>query len=175
MNTKEYFPQKLSYSFLKISAFTIWDMLTAMIISSLLISTAYMFLLKVHTTTAVDEKIHKQLEELILFEKQIYNDFRDSDQIFMEQNIICFDFGGDFTFLELNDTLCIYFPTENGIPEVIPLESYNILLMPHGYDLIKGLEIMVTSDNNHSYPLMFTKVYDKKKLYHLEKNDDRYK
>lgn len=170
MNRKKYYPQELSCSIHKFFAFTLWDMLTAIVLTSLLISIVYMLLRKTQLMTSVDEDFHSQLEEVLMLEKKIYYAFINSGYILMDQDIMYFDYVDDHPLLELEDTICYYFPSENALPQAFPIESFKVSFVHPDQPVVNGLELIVKSKRSHSYSLVFSKYYNKKELYKMEKN-----
>lgn len=168
MNKQESFHQKLYSERLHIRAFTIWEMLIALIITGFLVSLVYLLLFRINHLVAEDYHRQNKLEDIVMFEKEIYLSFANSDLVYREDETIFFD----HSYLILSDSALFYYRDEQASPEMLHIESYSTEYF-RDLNIITDLELVLKFNLSDTFTLHFRKNYRRQDINKFYPNGNR--
>jgi type II secretory pathway component PulJ len=147
----------LNFKSRHIAAFTIWEALVAMIITSVIVAMSYKVYLLASKAIYTDHKKLSDLEEMIRFEKIIDQEVISSDFILLDGDKIHFE--SHFPWLmESTDSVIMVFDGNEELIYKYALEEISVGYLDSISDIINSLDIRI-NHNGIKYQMSFKKTY----------------
>lgn len=147
-------------------AFTLWELMIAMLITTLIVSLSYGVYWKFTQLLDQDMKHSELMQDLRLLEREIYRLTQSSQTITQEGDQLVFEFVNGYSILEFTDsTLIIEYPNE--LIKEFPIEKWTSEYLNDQTEHIRSFQISCRV-NLQIYTLTFKKSYPQSFLYSMQ-------
>lgn len=154
---------------LKWKAFTLWEVLISIVITSLIVTLSYGSYMMFTRTLSEDQQRLNDLNEMVFLERELYKMMESSETVEANGNVLCFKFPGSLSFIEFADSTFMISSDETDLEHEYPLSSWSITYLSDETDYVTCIEIGCEY-KGIDYTFSLKKKYSKKFLYsHLRK------
>ena len=154
----------MKYKRLNISAFTLWELLVAMIITGLIIDLGYVVYLKAEKKIGTDQQEKIKLFDIIMFEKSLREVVESSEYILREGPELLFIDDQNESILEYRDSLMILYDSMKDLSDSCKITYFMTTSMDSIPCFIGTIEygVPVEFDTLH---IVIHKVYSRQIMY----------
>lgn len=157
---------------LKIKGFTILELMVSLIISSIVILTAYSFISNMKGYFNHNLAINSKLGKSLLFQSAFLNDIQNADKIWCKSNNVVLEKSGDSIHYVINDSMVIR--EKSGMKAYFKLDSVamrfsllgSIIQPSSKFELVD--DISLKEKISHSITFTYHKLYTAKDLLNLK-------
>ena len=150
----------------KTLAFTLWELMIAMLITSLIVSLSYGVYRKSTKVLDQDIKHSEFMHEIRMLERDLYRLTLSSITVTQEGEDLYFNFIDGYSFLEFSDSTMTIFMDELSIGREFPIEGWSAEYLNDRSEHIRSFKINCKV-NLQRYTFSFTKIYPKLFLYSM--------
>lgn len=148
----------------KYRAFTIFEVMTAIVTTSLIAAFSYGAYHMIIKDLDKDSKEQNCLNEMIILEKTLTQLVATCEAVELSDNILFFNYTGHYEYAEIGDTIVILSKGISHKHKTLSLSEWSVEYLDKTSDYVSSFEISLIADDQ-IFSFSFRKIYPKLFLY----------
>ncbi len=147
-------------------AFTLWEVMIAMVITSLIVTLSYGAYHRFTNLLTKDQESMNDLHEMMFLERDLYQLTDSCLSIEMVDDMLFFNLKDTYSFIEFSDSTMNISADSWKEEREYPIDEWSVKYMDDKSDYIKSFQISCVI-NHLTYDLTFGKTYPRSFLYSM--------
>ena len=149
---------------LKWMAFTLWEVLISIVVTSLIVTFSYSSYMMFTRILSEDQQRLNDLTEMVFLERELYKMMESSETVEANSNVLFFEFPDSLSFIEFTDSTFVISSDKTDLEHEYPLSGWSITFLNNETDHVSYIEIGCNY-KGMDYTFALKKKYPKKFLY----------